>query len=147
MVREKDLASQLLRKGFDADAIAAEIIRSPEMVGQAVALIDDPRTRVKFGAMKVLRIASAQRPQIVYPHIERLIELLDSGNNIFKWGATIIIANLAGVDDEDRIDSIFEKYFAPIDQHVMIARPTRYAGAAKSRWQGRNWRIASQGGF
>jgi hypothetical protein len=54
------------------------------------------------------------------PHFEVFIRMLDSDNSFLKWGAIMTVANLAAVDRENRFQSIFRKYYAPIGGPVMV---------------------------
>jgi hypothetical protein len=78
-----------------------------------------------------LRIISERKPNVLYPEIGRLIRLLDSENNIFKWGAIIIVGNLAAVDSERKIDRILDRYLQPISGHIMITAANVIGGAGK----------------
>jgi hypothetical protein len=46
--------------------------------------------------------------------------MLDSENNILKWGAIITLSNMASIDSENKFDKIFKKYFSPITGKTMI---------------------------
>jgi hypothetical protein len=62
---------------------------------------------------------------------DELAELLEAENNIIKWGAFQIIANLAYVDQDDRIGEILHRYLAPIPGPVMITAGNAIRGAVK----------------
>ena len=83
------------------------------------------------GCLPRLRIISEKKPAVLYPEFDRLVSLLDSENNIFKWGAILCIGNLAVVDSEGKIDRILDKYLQPISGRVMITAANVIVGAGK----------------
>jgi hypothetical protein len=87
--------------------------------------------RIKYGCLMSLRLISETRPDILYPEIGRLFGLLDSENNILKWGAIIMIGNLAAVDSRGKIDAILDRYLQPISGRVMITAANVIRGAGK----------------
>lgn len=86
---------------------------------------------MKYGCAKVLRVISDKAPELLYPRIDYFIDLLSSDDNILKWEGIYVIANLAAVDTDDRIEAIFERYFAPIPGLALITAGNVIAGAAK----------------
>ncbi len=128
---ESQLLQQIAKKESDKDAIAAKVIGKPELLSEIIDGLGADKARVKYGCAKILRIISDEAPELLYPRIDYFIGLLDCDNNILKWEAIYVIANLAAVDTEDRIEPIFERYFAPIPGPVMITAANVIGGAAK----------------
>jgi hypothetical protein len=85
----------------------------------------------KFRIAKELVSLSEQEPKRLYPFFDQMAELLDAENNIIKWTAFQIMANLAAVDRPRRIDAIIERYLAPIAGPVMITAGHAIQGSAK----------------
>ncbi|MFQ5892465.1 MAG: hypothetical protein ACE5HW_06695 [Candidatus Methanofastidiosia archaeon] len=82
--------------------------------------ISSENARIKFKSAKILRIVSEKNPQELYSQIDFFIILLDSENNIIKWNAMDVIANLTLVDSENKFDEIFEKYYGLLSDESMI---------------------------
>ena len=59
-------------------------------------------------------------PKLLLPYFDTFVELLDHEKNIFQWQGLYMLAGLAGVDEEGRIEGILEKYFARVTGPVMI---------------------------
>jgi hypothetical protein len=55
---------------------------------------------------------------------------MDHENSVMQWGAILIIANLAAVDSDRKIDLILERYLEPISGPVMITAANTIGGAA-----------------
>ncbi len=69
-------------------------------------------TKVKYQSLKSLKMISEKTPQKLYAEIDFFIKLLKHQNDIFKWNAMDIIANLAAVDLKNKIAKIFKEYYA-----------------------------------
>jgi hypothetical protein len=129
--RPELLLKSLSRRGASAEAIAKNILRHPELMESAIKGLSNENPRVKYGCLKVLRLISEQRPQLHYSRIDDFIDLLDSENNFLKWGGMIIVSNLAGVDQEGRIDRILARYLRPISGHILISAANVIGGAGR----------------
>ncbi len=88
------------------------------------------KARVKFGCLKLLRLISETKPEVLYPEFDRLFDLLEAENKILQWGAILCIGNLAAVDSKRRIDRKLDRFLQPIRGKVMItaANVVRAAG-------------------
>ena len=85
----------------------------------------------KFQTAKALVSLSETAPEAIDPFFDVFAGLLDDGNNIIKWTAFQIIANLAAVDRQGRIDAIIDRYLAPIAGPVMITAGHAIQGSAR----------------
>src|SRR6185295_19304457 len=81
----------------------ADALGSHELIEEVLAGVSARRAAVRFGASKALRILSERVPELIYPHFDFFVAMLDGDNHILQWNATITIANLARVDRESRI--------------------------------------------
>jgi len=122
---------QTNQKAASPETTARRVVRHPDLLPEIFAGLGAESARVKYGCLKALRLISEKRPDILYPEIGRLFRLLDSENNIMKWGAIIMVGNLAGVDAEGKIDEILDRYLQPISGHVMIAAANVIHGAGR----------------
>lgn len=125
------LLKQIGQKESDKGAIAEHIIGKREHIGEIVngSSADDARTR--YGCEKVLRIISEREPSLLYPEYDFFVKHLDSDNSFLKWGAIIVIANLAAVDSGNKIEKILDTYLAPIPGPVLITAANVIKGACK----------------
>jgi hypothetical protein len=96
----------------------------------AIASLSFPGTE-KFRTAKALIALSETQPERLSPLFDELAELLEAENSIIKWGAFRIMANLACVDQDDRIEEILPRYLAPISGPVMISAGIAIQGTAK----------------
>ena len=104
---------------------------SRRAIREAIEGLSSNTARVRFSCLKTLRLISEESPAALYPFIDEFIALLDSENKIMKWGAIIIIGNLAGVDTDNRIDGILDRFLSPITGHTMITAANTICAAGK----------------
>ena len=98
-----------------------ELIGTPDSIPQLLEGLNYKKGSIKLGCEKLLRLISERQPELIYPYFETFEKMLDSDNNLFKWGAIITISNLVSVDSEGKFEKIFSKYYAPITEKTMIS--------------------------
>jgi len=103
-----------------AEDLAKKLVSEPGLVPKVIDNISSHVTKVRFACAKTLNILSKEKPEILYPEFEYFVKLMDSTNNIIKWNAIDVLANLAAVDAENKFDAIFDKYFELLHDRVMI---------------------------
>ena len=79
-----------------------------------------PKAAVRYGCAKVLMALSAEHPERLYPYMDAFIRLLDSKYRILTWNALAIIANLSNVDEEQKFDAVFDKYYSFLNNEYMV---------------------------
>jgi hypothetical protein len=128
---QADIVQQAGRAGANASAIAGRVIEHPESITELIDALQVEKGTAKYGYEKVLRLASEQRPDLIYPYFDFFAGLIDCDNNFLKWGAIMTIANLTAVDGEGRFEVIFERYYAPIPGPMMITAATIIGSSPK----------------
>ena len=126
------IAAELSRKGADHEAIAARAIRSPAVLEEALEGLGAKPAPVKFGSLKVLRLVAERAPEVLVPKIDAFVDLLGSENSIMKWGALLILGELAGAAGKPRIEAILDRLLAPIPGPEMIAAANAIGAGAKA---------------
>lgn len=111
--------------------LARKAIRDPALIPDIIEGLNADKARVKYGCAKTLRIVGEERPDLLYPHFDFFVRLLDHENKIFQWEASFVLSLLARVDTEDKITDIFDKYFSPIPGPVMITAANVIQGGAR----------------
>lgn len=122
--------SRLGAPGFDSLRAANHVMCHPELVEVLIAAMDSRIARVKFGASKVLRTLSGVAPALVYPHLGSFRRQLKHENSILRWNAMLVLANLAAVDREGKLDPVMDSYLAPISGPNLIDASNAIRGAA-----------------
>ena len=89
-----------------------------------------PEARTKYGSAKQLRRLSEADPGLLYPRFDLFAQLLSGETRILRWDSSRILAHLARVDSEGRIDKLLDRFLAPIAGHEMIGAANAIHGAA-----------------
>jgi len=113
------------------EAITERVAARAGLLPEVFAGLQADTARIKFGCLKVLRLLSERHPVVLYSHFDQLAELLGHENSILKWGAIIIIGNLAAVDSDNKIDGLLDRYLQPISGPVLITAANTIGAAAK----------------
>ncbi len=79
-----------------------------------------PKAAVRYGCAKVLMDLSEEHAEKLYPYMDAFTELLGSKYRILTWNAMAVIANLAGVDREQKFDAMFDKYYGFLNSEYMV---------------------------
>jgi hypothetical protein len=125
------LPVQTVRRTAKRQAIANLGTGRAAALPELFAGLKADKARVKYGCLKALRAISEEQPEVLYPEFDRIAALLDIESVILRWGAIIIIGNLAAVDTEEKIGPMLERYLAPIAGKVMITAANTVGGAGK----------------
>ncbi|MGA2261360.1 MAG: hypothetical protein ABSH28_07985 [Acidobacteriota bacterium] len=126
-----NLLQKIARKGSDPAKIAAQVIKSPELIAGVMEGLGANKPVLKYRCEKILRSVGERKPELLYPQFNFFTTMLDCNNSILKWGAIISIANLARADGENKFESIFDRYFAPITGPVMITAANTIGSSAR----------------
>jgi len=111
---------ELDTKEKTAEDIAQDAIDNPDLLPEILEGITSKNSQVKFKSAKALSLLGEKSPQKLYPHFDFFITLLDNDNNILKWNAQDVIANLTSVDTERKFDQIFEKFYGALNEGSLV---------------------------
>ena len=114
------LVDELNQKEDHSKGIAEKAMNNHQLISVLLNFVSSDITRVKFRSIKVLNIVSGRNPEILYPHVDFFIELLDNVNKVILWNAMDILANLSTVDSQKKMEDIFEKFYGFLSDESMI---------------------------
>ncbi|MBC8186411.1 hypothetical protein H8E88_35465 [candidate division KSB1 bacterium] len=120
-MNNSQIHQQLVTKEVTVEELTKRVIKEQNLLPEIFDGLKAEKASIKYGCLKVLCLISEQQPVLLYPYFNFFVELLDSEVNIFKWGGILIIANLTVADTNNKFELIFEKYYAPITEHVLIS--------------------------
>jgi hypothetical protein len=86
-----------------------------------LARLDAPTAREKYGALQELGALAEAAPLRVYECFDEIAALRRHKNHILGWWASRMLAQLARVDSEGRLDEFLEEYLAPLTGPNMIS--------------------------
>ncbi len=136
------LLQRIARRDSDKTRIACEVASSPKDIQTVLDGLNAPDARTRFGCSKVLRLASEQKPDALYPWMDFFIRQLDNENTFLRMDAARAVASLTAVDSRGTFEGILEKYFSPISGPALIPAANVIGSAvrivqAKPRLSGR----------
>jgi len=108
-MKEKSLLNMIAKK--ETEDVVEEVIEHPELLSELLTGIHSINPRIRFESAKVLRIISGRKPEMLCAQRKLFVNLLDSENNILKWNALDIIANLTTIDSHNEFDRLFKKFY------------------------------------
>ncbi|UCF09178.1 MAG: hypothetical protein JSW28_05750 [Thermoplasmata archaeon] len=117
---QRDILEELAKKEIKADDLATEVVSNLDMLPSIIKGISSEKPEVRFGCAKILRTVSRERPDALYPDMHFFIDLLDSDNNIIRWNAMDVVANLTRVDSEKKFEDVFHRYYALLEDESMV---------------------------
>ncbi len=111
-MRQEDLYKRLIPKDRNLGEIASEAAENTEIISFLLNGVQETNPRVKYGCLNSLVIISENNPKLIYPHFDSFAEYLDSDKNIMKLGCLKILSHLSRVDDKNKFDSIFDRFYS-----------------------------------
>ncbi len=85
----------------------------------------------RFAAAKALMVTAERDPPRVYPHLDTIATLLDGDSKVVRWNAMHILASLAAVDADHRLDAHLDRYFDYIRGPNLITAANAIQGAGR----------------
>jgi len=111
---------KLADKSLTKDDLRQRVKQDFGLVQVLLEGILSPKAAVRYGCAKVLMDLSAEYPERLYEYMDSFIGLLDSEYRILTWNALAIIANLARVDEKEKLDTALEKYYSFLKSGYMV---------------------------
>jgi hypothetical protein len=130
-VKAEALYQKLADRELSPVEAATLALRKSDLVPLLVEGMGQKKAEVKYGSAKALRIIADENPDLLYPHFATFAGMLEHANKIFQWEAIYVLAGLAGVDEDKKIDAILPAYFARIEGPNMITAANIAGGAAQ----------------
>ena len=130
-MKTTDLLEEIAFPGSDLAALADRLIAAKADLSMLIEGMKAKPGRVKFGCQKVLQKISEKRPDRVYPYFDEIAAFLEGENKILRWGAILILANLAAVDRENHWGAQFDRFYRAIPGPDMITAANVIRGSPK----------------
>jgi len=104
---------------------------SRSQVPAAVRTMAAPSGTARFAAGKALAVTAEKDPRRVYPHFEAIAALLASDSKIVRWNAMQILALLAPVDQDQKLDGVLDTCLAFIRGSNLVSAANAIRGAGR----------------
>lgn len=118
---ERWLFRQLTARTRNFPRIVARIRNEPVLIDSLIQGLTLKAPPVRLGAAKALWLLSEAAPELLYSRFDFFLAMLDCENNILRWNAARVLACLAPVDAEGKLETALDKYLSPIPGPQMIA--------------------------
>jgi hypothetical protein len=92
------------------EKLASTAVNNPSFVPTLISSLA-AKDSSKYAYAKALSLLSANYPNLLYPHFDYFVSLLNSRYKILKWNAILILANLIIIDVEHKFDGVFDEYY------------------------------------
>jgi hypothetical protein len=127
--------TELIEKLANRSMTAGELFQTVEkdwtLLPQLLQGVSLSKAAIRYGCSRVLMDLSEAHPTKLYPFLDPIIDLLDSKYRIITWNALTMIANLARVDAEKKVDAVFDKYYSFLNNEYMVTVANVVAGSGK----------------
>jgi len=90
---------------------------------------DDLCSCVKYNCLKAFLAVSEETPEKLYSSFDFFVKLLDNENAYLRFLAVKVIANLTKVDEQNKFNEIFSKYYSLLGDKTSIV-PAQVAGVS-----------------
>lgn len=120
MKQDEKIINLIDQKADLSEDIAEAVIKTPKLLDTIMEGVSSSTSRVKFRCAKILKMVSLSQPELLLPHWDFFINLLNSENSIILWNALDIIANLTSVDKEHKFDEVYPRYYQFLEAESMV---------------------------
>jgi hypothetical protein len=115
------LSDDLSKKSISVESVAQNALKDEQALSQLIENLKSKHNTIRENSFKALLLISEKHPGVLYPKWDFLVEMLDSDNAFWKFIAVHLIANITRVDRENKFEQIFDKYYDPLNDSVMVA--------------------------
>jgi len=111
--------------------LAGMIYEDKGSLEAAVDGLFDHNMRIRVECAKALRILSRNNCPALYPYFNSFAELLDSAKPPLVEEIMYIVANLASVDNQNKIDALLDVFFEPLEGESLHTTRAAIVGALR----------------
>ena len=130
MLAEK-LYQKLDQQEINVDQLATLMPEDPELLRAVIDGLYMESPRVNYPCAIALQIVSSTQPRQLYANFNSLVDLLKTSAPLIKIEIINILANLAKVDTQGKIDNFLDTYFEPLEGPSLLAAMSVVKGALR----------------
>jgi hypothetical protein len=125
-----NMLPDMYRKDTVIAAVAEKALVDNSLFQEIVDGLQDRDETFRYNCSKVLTDICREHAELLYPHWDYLVGLLDSPNSYHIMSSLYFLACLAGVDKDNRSDGILDKYFSKLNDKgsILAIYTAQYAG-------------------
>ncbi len=122
-MQTEDIYENLDSRRLNASQLADLILADPKVIGLVVDGLRQDSPVVRTTSAKALRNVSREKPRMLYPWFNSFATLQNSASFSVRIELIYVLANLAKVDTQDKLDDLLDAYFEPLEEkNLPIAR-------------------------
>lgn len=99
------------KKDVDIKALAANALIDEELFKELLDMVLSKKNTERQNGFKTLQLIGEENPEFLYPQWDKFTEMLRSKNNFHKYIAIYLLADLTGVDSQNKFEEIFDNYY------------------------------------
>jgi hypothetical protein len=111
---------ELEKDSVTAELLASKALKNSNLISQFMSGVSSPKAKVRFKSVKALKIISERAPEKLKSKWDFFKDMLKSKNNIMKWNALDILANLSSVVSEKQFSQIFEQFYQLLGEGSLV---------------------------
>jgi hypothetical protein len=120
ILMESELLQKLANKSMTKKELLEKVKHNSSLIPEIIEGVSSSKPGIRYGCAKILMDLSEDHPERLYPYMDFFTDLLDSKYRILTWSAIVIIANLTTIDEENKFDAIFKKYYSLLNDEYMV---------------------------
>jgi len=129
-MEKSNLLKELSNKKIKAETIVELVTKNPKLIPTILQGFLSDKADIKFKSAKILSLISKEKPRLLYPLFDFFVEHLSNENNILKWNAMVVIANLTVVDSKKKFDKLFKRFYKMLYEGSLITANHVVCGSA-----------------
>jgi hypothetical protein len=124
-----NILDEIGNKEIPVEDITGKVIKEPGLLPVVIEGFSAKKANIKFKSAKILVQISRKEPGLLYDYFDFFAEQLSNKNNILKWSAIDILANLTPVDTQEKFDKLVPKYHSMLYEGSLITAGHVIAGS------------------
>lgn len=128
---KRNYLEELGNRKIHPNDLAEVVKKNLDLLPEIFDGVSSQNKRIKNGTAKILRTISEEYPGKLYPRFDFFVEHMNGDDTILKWLAIDTIANMAGVDNKNKINKLLKKYYEFLSDDSMITAGHAIEGLAK----------------
>jgi hypothetical protein len=115
-----DMSKPTVKWEAAAKKLARKAIKDKALLPELLQGILSKEDKTRYTSFRALMNICEEQPDLLYPHWDHFVDLLNRENTHSKYIASYLLASLAAVDKDKKFEEIFDKYYSLLDDKSII---------------------------
>jgi hypothetical protein len=103
-----------------AKELAKKAIKEKGLLPRLLQGIQSKEDKTRYTSFMALMFICEEHADLLYPHWDHFVSLLDRENTHSRYIGSYLVANLTAVDREGKFEEIFDKYYGLLNDKSII---------------------------